>query len=527
VYPSNADIWTMGKIEDTASADFEKYEPQTLRKNSQRNADAARGHFIIDPFNRGQSRINNSDLTAGLPADSDSGNFSTVESFSGRVFYAGINSETTDTDSRSPSYNGYVFFSQVVTGIEHLTRCYQDADPTDKDINDIIDSDGGTIQIPGITRIYKLIATKSSLLVFAQNGVWEIFGDTGGFTATSFQVSKITSTGITAPDSIIEINGVIVYWALAGIFVLTQDEVSGRFKADNVSITTIQSFYNDISAIAKENAVGYYEEQENRVRWLYNTESTYASDNYLNRYNRELVFDLTLQSFYPNTISSLASNSPYVSGYAPVPTFAGDTGENKVVVTNDNVLIDTEAQVIIDRAETINRSEIPLYLVTVGTAFTFGAYTNTTFTDWVKADSTGIDYSSFLNTGYDTMGDIMRQKQTPYIIVHFDRTEDGFTDVGGMLVPDNQSSCNLQAQWNWSDSANSGKWGSTNEIYRYRELYTPDDADDTYDWGEIVITTKNKLRGRGRVLSLYFSSSAGKDCRILGWGIALEGGAKP
>jgi hypothetical protein len=318
----------------------------------------------------------------------------------------------------------------------------------------------------------------------------------------------------------------MVYWALAGIFILTQDEVSGRFKADNISITTIQSFYNDISAIAKENAVGYYEEQENRIRWLFSSDEDYAGSNYLNRYNRELVFDLTLQSFYPNTISPLASDSPYCSGYAPVPTFSNQTGDNAVVAGNDTVEVVSEDEVIVAGAETINRVEIPLFLITKGTTFSFATYNNTTFTDWVSADDVGVDYLSYLNTGYDTMGDLMRQKQTPYVVAHFDRTEDGFTDVGGMLVPDNQSSCNLQAQWSWSDSSGSGKWGSTNQIYRYRRLYTPDSAEDDYDWGESVITTKNKIRGRGKVLSLYFTSTTGKDMRLLGWGVMIEGGAR-
>jgi len=31
------------------------------------------------------------------------------------------------------------------------------------------------------------------------------------------------------------------------------------------------------------------------------------------------------------------------------------------------------------------------------------------------------------------------------------------------------------------------------------------------------VTTKNKIRGRGRALSLKFSTEPQKDCQILGW----------
>ncbi len=31
------------------------------------------------------------------------------------------------------------------------------------------------------------------------------------------------------------------------------------------------------------------------------------------------------------------------------------------------------------------------------------------------------------------------------------------------LILDNPSSCLVQAQWNWADSANSGKWGNQSD----------------------------------------------------------------
>ena len=523
-YPSNADIWTYGKVSDATAANYEKYDPAVLLKNSTQNAQAPQGYYVIDAFARGASRETLSGTT--LPVDADSGSITTVESFSGRVFYSGINSNISGSDDRSPSYNSYVFFSQFVTSNEHLGKCYMDADPTDNQINDLIDTDGGTIQIPGVTKIIRLAATKSSLIVFAQNGVWEIFGDTGGFTATSFQVSKISSVGMISPDSVIEVNGVMVYWSLAGIYLLTQDNITGRFKAENVSIKTVQTFYNDLSSISKENAIGFFEEQENRVRWLFNTEDGYGLQNYINRYNRELVFDITLGAFYPNTISALASDSPKITGYAPIPTFSTSGATEFVFVDNEQVIADAE-EVVIPIIGTANRTNLPLFLTFKGASFTFSSYKNTTFYDWVTEDTVGANYTSFLITGQDTMGDLMRKKSTPYLFMYFDRTEDGFTDVGGSLIADNQSSCIVQAQWNWADSAASGKWGSSKEMYRYRRPYFPADEYDTYDWGESVIKTKNKLRGTGTVLSLYMKSSAGKDCRILGWAILIEAAARP
>ena len=115
------------------------------------------------------------------------------------MFYSGVNSSITGGDSRSPNFSGYVFFTSVITGDDKLGTCYQEADPTDSEINDLVTTDGGTIQIPEATQIVKIVSSQASLLVFADNGVWEVYGDTGGFIATSFQASKVSTNGVTNP----------------------------------------------------------------------------------------------------------------------------------------------------------------------------------------------------------------------------------------------------------------------------------------------------------------------------------------
>ena len=298
-YPSNADVWTFGKEADTStSATFEKYNPTFMDRASTDNAPAPKGSYVIDALHRGASRITESGIAA-LPTDKENGNVTTVATYAGRVFYSGISSSITSGDEESPYYSGFIFFTQVASATSALSRCYTSADPTSEDINDVIDTDGGTIQIPDISKVIKLISTKGSLLVFAENGVWEIFGDTGGFKATSFQVSKISSIGTESPRSVVEVNGTVAYWSRSGIFILTQESTTGRYQSESISLTTIQGFYNDISNIAIQNTIGMFEEQENRIRWLYNDTEDYATDNYINKYNRELVLDLTLKAFYP------------------------------------------------------------------------------------------------------------------------------------------------------------------------------------------------------------------------------------
>lgn len=520
-YPSNSDNWTLGKNTNPTSGNYEKYEPDRLLRNSQSKFQVAKGAYIIDAFNRGTSRTTEADDTkiSSLLLDQEQGRFSSITSYAQRLFYAGIDSNVVEPDSRSPNFNNYVFFTRVVTSNDDLGRCYQEFDPTDPALNEVVASDGGTIQIPDATKIIKIAGGQSSLLVFAENGVWEIYGDTGGFFATSFQVSKVSTNGVLNPNSIVEVNGNFIYWSNAGIYVATAEGASGRFKTESISLTTIQQLYLNIPILAKRYCKGFYDEKENRVRWLYNDSDSYSDTSYVNKYNKELIFDLTLQAFYVNSISSLASNSPYIADYIEIPNFVVGSTETNVLVGTNQVQDSTPDDVVVTIDISANRNSQFSFLTIIGNDFTISKYNNTTFKDWVTADSTGANYSSYLVTGYELFGDIMRNKYASYVFFYLKRTEDGFSLVGSNLELDNQSSCKVQAQWNWANSANSGKWGTEFQAYRLTRNYIPSGTSDTFDYGESVIVTKNKLRGSGKTLSLKIQSETGKDLQIYGWAI--------
>ena len=517
-YPSNADNWTLGKISNTASADYEKYDPDTLVKNSFSNYQIAKGSFIIDAFERGVGRMNKSDVTSGLPTDREEGNISTITSYAQRLFYSGVESNVTGGDIRSPNYSGYIFFSKIIKSDDDFGKCHQEADPTDPGINDLIDTDGGSIQIPDITRVVKIIASQASVLVFAENGVWEVYGDTGGFIATSFQASKISTNGITNGESVVNVNGNFIYWSKAGIYLLKPDTASGRFAAESLSLTSIQDLYLKIPEVAKDFCKGIYDEKENRVRYLYNDSTGYSSSNYPNSYNKELIYDLTLKAWSKNELSSLASDSPYVADYVAMPGYSVSAREESVVAGTDTVLVTAGDTVVVPDDVATSRTEQFSFLTIVGTSFTLSKYNGSDFLDWKTKDSVGVDYSSYLYTGYELFGDIMRQKQIPYIFLYLQKTEDGFQASGDDLVFKNQSSCKVQAQWGWSNSAANGKWGKEFQAYRILRNYTPSGASDAYDSGESMVVTKNKLRGSGKCLSLYIRSEQGKDMKLLGWG---------
>jgi hypothetical protein len=514
VYPSNADVWYLAREERPDQSQYNKYRPQVLIRNNTLNALASKGATIINAFTRGNSRETSSGVLS-LPLDRELGSFTTVASYGSRVFYSGISSSVLDGDDYSPNYNGIIFFSQLVTNKNKLGKCYQEADPTAEDISDIIDTDGGTIQIPEITKVVKLYAAKGSLIIFAENGIWELFSEGKGFTATGFQLSKLSSTGVVNKNAIIETNGAFLCFSVAGIFSITEDDVTSRYRVENISLNTIQTYYNSLSEIAKTNAKAFFDEKENKVRWLYNDVDSNSFS-----FNRELILDITLGAFSKNSFSSLPSNTPIITDYIPYVGYSVSEIDTAVYVQNDAVIVTNNDAVVVTEQENFTRGSQFGFLTMVGTSFTISKYNNTRFVDWeIAGGGSGTNYGSFLLTGYELFGDTTRNKQTPYAFFFFDRTESGFSEVDGNLELDNPSACWVQAQWNWTNSANSGKWGTPFKAYRLKRNYIPTGAGDSFDYGEKVIVTKNKLRGTGKSISLNIYSEPGKDIKLLGWSL--------
>lgn len=558
VYPSNSDNWSLGKVADSASANFEKYDALEMKKRTHDFLHAPKGKHIIEVFDRGASRaiasqvpvaatpvISSSALSSWptsitpvmvnvvdgatssvvltyneLPQDTETSSFSTIASFAGRVWYSGVRTAVIDADSYSPNLSGYVFFSQTVINDEKLGKCYQEADPTSDQISDIIDTDGGAVHIVDAINIIALVPTKSALIVFAENGVWQISGGEANFSATEYSTAKISAVGCNSPKTIVAVNNEVFYWAKAGIFRIVSDSADGGLKSENLSLTSIQTLYNNIPEDNKQKARGVFEEKENTIRWLYNNDLTYQGEN---KFNKELVLDLTLGAFYPNTFSD---TGVYVADFVKIPDYAESQAVDEVYVGTDAVLITDLTEVVISILERSQREAPYSYLaIDPATAkFTLAKFNNTSFLDWEAYDSVGVDFTSYLVTGYEIFGEILRHKQVPYIFFYFDRTEDGF-DANLNLT--NQSSCIVQAQWNWANSANSGKWGTAFQAYRLTRPYIPSGILDTFDYGDRVIVTKNKLRGRGRAISLKISSETGKDMKLLGWAMKVTGDVTP
>ena len=531
--PSNADNVTYALYADTNDSDdrnSERFNAEDLINSPAGTYPAPKGYFIIDAMARGTSRQAECDKLAaqypaltvpmgGVPVDTTPGGPSVVSEYAGRVFYAGFSGDIIGGDANSPKMSSYVLFSQLVEDPSDITTCYQDGDPTSKETPDLLDTDGGFVRIEGAYDIVKLINVGSALAVLAANGVWLIQGGSDyGFKATNYLITKVTGHGCDSPGSVVTIDNTFIYWSDDGIYNVAPNQF-GDYIAENITQKTIQKFYDNIDGLDRKAAKGVYDTYDKKVRWLYGGRINSPQS------VRELVLDITLGAFYPATIGSIEGQIPLPITGVLVPPFRIMSVSQPVTVNSAQVTASgDQVTTNLELVQSSPREVIYSVLTSVNPtlAFTFASYRDPFHRDWRSVDGAGVDAPSFLLTGYLSGGDHQRNKQVPYMTTHFTKTEDGFIeDTQGDYVPTNQSSCLVQSQWDWANSANSGKWGRTFQAYKFRRHYMPDGLSDSFDNGYSTVSSRNKLRGSGKVLSLLFKSEPDKHLNLLGWSMIL------
>lgn len=492
-YPPLTLPWYAGK---NASGDFSVTEWERIFSGSSL---AGNGHFILDFFSKDRSTASG---VAGLTTEIESSRFKAVSAFSGRIFYAGL---------ESAKNSGVILFSRLIEDLSELGDCYQVNDPTSEDISDLLDTDGGTIRIPDAVNIKLLYSFGQALYVFADNGVWSVNGVDGVFRATEYSVKRVSNVGILTAQTFVQAEGVPFWWSRTGIHTLSIDPVSGQAQEQNISLSTIQTFWNGISSSSKQSAFSIYDGINKKIYWFYPNDNEPLS----NKYNKVLILDIPLQAFYPWTISDEAFSTDYLVGAAFYSGFGSDVTILDVVIeTGDDVFEGADDVVSLQYADfPTGVPAIVLITRDAGTgSLTMANFSGDDFLDWGTTT-----YSSYAEAGYEFFGDLLLQKTAPYVVVYSRMTEEGWSgDETAGYDPVRGSSLLVSAYWDFKKTPT---W-TPQQAYRYKYPLVVNPGDLTsFDYPATVITTRMKLTGRGRVMRLRFESEQGKDFVLLGYGV--------
>lgn len=529
---------------------LDAFKPEALINMTFGNTPAARGHFKLSFFNQDRNTTASLSLSMLAVVDainearrdaSETGDDITLQDILETPFPVDPEDPAAQVPVVKPrkpyvtdlqEYAGRVFYlcdntllySQVLA--EDLTKasqCCSEADPTSEEMSDVIETDGGTLSIPEIGEGVKLSQLGPYLLVFGTRGNVYLSGTANNlFTATAYTKGTLPVAPTHAPHSFVTTEFGLFYWGSTSINMI-------GFGGDGLAPTDLSTdrllnFYGRISKKQQESCKGVYSSSKKKVFWFYPSDETKPR-----RLDNVLVYDIRHNAFTPykiattaidtttgeaidinapEVVSGLSLSVPFKSIKAYPLTAESIDGEESYEVTVDDAILLADDP--IESEEFAYESSTLVCFSPAQGKITFGDFNSNLLRDWVNGDTEGNGYTfdSYLishpmsASGYTTGGaratDFAHNKNMPYLITYFRRTETGKTINGSYVYP---SGCIGSAIWDWKTAGNRGGWDAPQQLYR------PNVNNLLFD-GYVI--TKTNIRGIGRSFQVKLQSQGDK-----------------
>jgi hypothetical protein len=311
-----------------------------------------------------------------------------------------------------------VAYSQTVQSLNDIGKCYQQADPTAEEINDLVATDGGIIPIPNMGEPVELVELVNAVLVVAENGVWAISGGEDGspFGATSYSVNKVSTYGTLNKQSIVAMNGSVYFWTNDAIVLLTPID-GGGFQMTRISDDTIRSWVLERTGIAG-GVQGVGDSYNNRVIWTVPDEvSELVAPGAA---STVLILDLNLKGFFRHRVDATQGAYLLCPVVFPPRNTLADNGEvidtaTDTVVTDAGVIVTFGSEVVV---EPTSKDYNYLCYGTYGgdPVLFFATYTNRSFKDWTQLTGlAGVEVPAFVEFPYRYAQTRAAGIQAPYI----------------------------------------------------------------------------------------------------------------
>ena len=366
-------------------------------------------------------------------------------------------------------FDNLVMFSQVlIDDINVLGKCYQKNDPTSPDISDLLATDGGEINLQNAGRVYRIVEFLNGVIAFCDKGVFYIYGPQAGFSAVEYSVQKVTEFSLYSNLGFCRVGDSLFYVSLSGIFALQPNEF-GELKAVNITESTINTFYESFVARDISSEFNLVTKQ---IFFVSKTTK------------KGLVYDTRAQAWYPQQFSGTDIE---ISGMV--------RKRNRLLFVNNNT-------------DTNNHN--------------FATMTSRTFTDF------GVNYTSYLLSQPESLGEFTRKQTVVNMRFLFKKTETNITGYSaGKYVYDFPSSCTFKAYWDFDNTNAFKKVTSEVQLYKPEQRgFIPTSFPFAFDTGESVIEKRINVRGTGKAVQFEFSSEAGKDMQLLGYGVEWSQGSR-
>jgi hypothetical protein len=369
-----------------------------------------------------------------------------------------------------------IYFSQIIEQDPlKAQNCYQEADPTSTDISDLIDTDGGVINILEAGYVTKIVSASNSVVVFTENGVWDIAGQEGDqFKPSAYVPRKVSDSELLSIKTVTTIEGVPIWVATDGIYTLTQDEVSRSYQEQSLTDGTIKTWF-DANLADQEDLDIEYEKENDFVYFQYG--------------NSFLVYDIKNGSFHP---WSLGTSTKSVIGVFSTKARGLTSAASNVTADGVNVTADGVNVTVIEDTAAVFPTTVKFIINNTSNNVTFGGFIDLDYLDWDSSE-----YSSYFESGYMFEGTPLNSKTLPYITFYF--TENGIS-----------SELNFKTKWDFTNSEEYKRWSDTIDIYQTAGTYK-----------DVAIVTR-QIMGSGNFVALRFDGTPGKSYDLLGFNVQWD-----
>ena len=576
LYPEvigNLDIWSHGlvKVNDQSTWSASKY----IANENYGTNKAPLGHFIIDLFSRGPSRLMKiyqgdhylksvntdwrwvSNYGTGyifqlidVPAlepdtllldpatynaamvfkyDSNDEGFSCLEAHAGRMFFSGAG-KTILPEATSPDLGSLVAYSRLGATSQEVANLYADNDPTSAE-SQLLSTDGGFVLISGMNKCHELISLGSDIVVFGDNGVWCITSKGAGFSSEDQSVYKISNVGVESGRAVVRAESEIYYFTSAGVHSVSMDKQTGRLATQNISEDRIPSYMASI--INPSMVKGAYDKIQRKVKWL-----TTSDANGFGFYDQMLELDVLTRAYELHSWDVDHQPTPYSESISDADSelrhwVKGFVVSEECLALPNETVPSIDAGVLKYMVGSRARGALQGYhaylmQMTGDTGYDFfvtPADTGPATSQMVAAKT---PYIAYLETADNQAGDIARKKDGARFTFHFEQSETSVVDVTPWPVVgastgvelENASSCMVRAKWDFMEESGGGLWSTEFEAYKFRNPITLGTVGD-FSYPQKVISTKTKIRGKGISVKLRMECGAGKTMRLLGWSSPL------
>lgn len=378
-------------------------------------------------------------------------------SWAGRAWYGGV------TPAVRTTLRGAVFFSQVANTVSKLELCHSENDPTARDNNEVIATDGGRVTIADMGTVYQMLPMGNNMLLFADNGVWSITGRDGIFDPTNYSVSRISDRGVSSNMAAVNADGIVLYYSNAAVHIVETDEL-GNARSKPMS-DHIDSYFTGLVDRDDARVRLSYDKKNKQVRILFGKDISVSQD------IDELVFDMRLGAFYPLELTGYAEDDGSYGGilaaWCPSHNYTNTISTLYLALKSDPV---------------------------TGSSLIFLTMSDT---DAVTDTWSGESFEAYATTLPTPLDAALIEKQMPRVGVYMERNAN--------------AGLKMQGRFSWSVSGDSGKWGTKQECYLERG------ASFEACWRTLTV------RGSGKAVQLHFTNEGLKPFKLLGWDIKYTG----